>query len=690
MPRKPRKQKRDPFEVQLNDEQRKELTERLCDEIQLAMDARVNLVGDDALIDSWWKKYEQGDRKITKNTPWPGAANLDSWLATEKIDAVCSRVVQTIFVEPIWIVEGWGEDASKVPYVEQFHQWKAEEERLQSYLSKVVKNSLIETIGVLEVAEKPSLRRIQERVQALIATNPETGRVIGDEKTGEPMVQTDERGMPVAAPFGTPPELIKEVTTERVVRARSGPQYRVLRLKDFVILPGHASDKADVWGFAKRFWKRVPDLEQAEKLGIYSNVKDLSNDDERSAQNNESNRMVQEGTIQVAPQKGPTAEKELFEMLFLDDLDGDGVPEWYVATLSLEKRVMLRLQVDDVGQARYLLFTPFPRTDSIYGYSLIGHKLETIIDEHTATRNMIADRSNLVLNAPIKRRVGSLWNPQAHPWGPLQVIDLHDLDDVQPVQIPDVPASMIRREMGVIDAAQRVSGLADANSGVNPGVERTLGENKMVSGSSLIRIEEIVKHLQESLEDLFQLRHEIWKRTIREHRDQLPMIQAALESRGAVLPNTLVQAEFLEGTFRGKPRGSVESADLNAQRADFNQLMTALTQMAQAVPAFGMMLGNPQVARAVLQQAMRIYKWENRSALEAGFQAAAEQIAQQQQMQQQMQQQEMQGAQEQRLMASIQQQAGGQPPAGKKSRQPSGAQAPQVNKPGRQPKGQEQ
>lgn len=687
MPRKPRKQKRDPFEVVLTDDQRKELTERLCDEIQLAMDARVNLVGDDQLIDSWWRKYEQGDRKISKNTPWPGAANLDSWLATEKIDAVASRVVQTIFVEPIWIVEGWGQDAEKVPYVEQFHQWKAEEERLQSYLSKVVKNSLIETVGVLEVAEKPSLRRVQERVRALVMTN-DKGAVIGDSKTGEPMIQTDERGMPIPAPFDAPPEATHDVTTERTVRTRSGPQYRVLRLKDFVILPGHVSDKADVWGFAKRFWKRVPDLESAEKLGIYTNVAALSNDDERTSIDNESNRMVVDGSINVAPQKGPTAEKELYELLFLDDLDGDGIPEWYVATLSLQKRVMLRLQVDDVGQARYLLFTPFPRTDSIYGYSLIGHKLETIIDEHTATRNMIADRSNLVLNAPIKRRVGSLWNPQANPWGPLAVIDLHDMDDVQPVQIPDVPASAIRREMAVIDAAQRVSGLSDLNTGVNPNVDRTLGENKMVGGASLIRIEEIVKHLQESLEDLFQLRHDIWKRTLREQKDQLPMIQAALESRGSVLPNSLVDPNFLEGTFRGKPRGSVESADLNAQRADFNQLMTALTQMAQAVPAFGMMLGNPQVARAVLQQAMRIYKWENRSALEAGFMEAAQQIAQQQQMQQQMQQQQMQAQRDAPLMDAIRAQGSGGPAP--KKREPSGANAPQVNRPGKQPKGQEQ
>lgn len=664
--------KRDPFEVDLKPDQLKELTEYLCDEIQLAIDARVNLVGDDGLIDQWWRKYEQGDRKITKNTPWPGAANLDSWLATEKVDAVRSRIISTIFVEPVWIVEGWGPDAAKVPYVEQFHQWKAEEERLQSYLSKVVHNSLIETVGVLEVAEKPTPRKIQERVRAMIQTSPE-GKPITD-LAGVPQVMLDDKNMPVPAPPDAPPEMTKEVIVQRVTKVRSGPQYRVLRLKDFVILPGHAADKSDLWGFAKRFWKRVPELEAMEKLGVYSNIEELNKDDERTGIDRESNRSVSDGTINVAPQKGPTAEKELYELMFLDDLDGDGVQEWYVATLSLQKRVMLRLQLDDVGQARYLLFTPFPRTDSIYGYSLIGHKLETIVDEHTAIRNMNTDRSNLATMAPIKRRVGSLWNPEAEPWAPNAIIDVHDMNDIEPVVIPDVPNSALRRELGVIDASQRVSGLSDLNTGVNPAVERTLGENKMVGGSSLIRIEEIIKHLQESLEELFMLRHDIWKRTLKERADQLPMVQAALEGRGMVLPDGLVNPQFLEGTFRGKPRGSVESADLNAQRADFNQLMTALTQMAQAVPAFGMMLGNPQVARAVLQQAMRIYRWENRAALEQGFAEAAQQM---QMMQQQAQAQGV-GA------------PGEGSPRPSSPPQPSGERAPQVNKPGRQPKGQEQ
>src|SRR5688572_21811371 len=119
-----RSKKRDAFEVSLTPVQEKELAARLSEEIQEALDARISIVGDDQLVDGWHKLYEGGDRKITKNTPWPGAANLTSWIGTEKVDAVRSRVVQTIFSDPIYVVEGWGDDAEKVPFVEQFHQWK--------------------------------------------------------------------------------------------------------------------------------------------------------------------------------------------------------------------------------------------------------------------------------------------------------------------------------------------------------------------------------------------------------------------------------------------------------------------------------------------------------------------------------------------------------------------------------------
>ena len=49
--------------------------------------------------------------------------------------------------------------------------------------------------------------------------------------------------------------------------------------------------------------------------------------------------------------------------------DDDGVEEWYVVTVSVAHRVILRVQHDDLGAPRHLLLTPFPHPTSVYGYS---------------------------------------------------------------------------------------------------------------------------------------------------------------------------------------------------------------------------------------------------------------------------------------------------------------------------------
>ena len=59
---------------------------------------------------------------------------------------------------------------------------------------------------------------------------------------------------------------------------------------------------------------------------------------------------------------------------------------------------------------RYFKFVPFPKPGSTEGYSLIGHKLLTVIEEDTAVRNMRADTAALAISAPIMTTPGARWD----------------------------------------------------------------------------------------------------------------------------------------------------------------------------------------------------------------------------------------------------------------------------------------
>jgi hypothetical protein len=609
-----RKRAETPYDVTLNADQKRDLVGWLCDAVQQSEDSRTASLAD---VEYWHKLYRQDLTRVGKQQPWADAADLTSYIGTEKVDAMRSRIMRTIFVEPIWTVEGWGASAEKAPIVEEFHQWQAEQEGLQRYLTRVIHLSLIEPRGVLEVYEDTVERRVRKQMRVGVQLNPISGLPLMGED-GEPvLVQgTDGQYVEVMDDLAASAEVIVD-STERV---RRGPAYRVIPYRDFLVLPGHAADKADVWGYAKRIVRRVSDLKDRARAGIYDmqDVEALGTDGDQSP----TTELTGVG-MEKAPETDPdTAEKELWEVLFLRDLDNKG-QRWYVATISVTQRVMLRVQHDDIGAGRYLVFTPFPRPDrACDGYSLIGHKLITTIEEHSAWRNMLADRAAMVVQAPVKRLEGALWDPEEQPWGPRAVIDVRQMEEVQPVVMPDLSQPAIEREASIMQASERIAGLNDVALGVAPQESRTLGEVNMVAEQSFIRIEEVVKNLQETLEELGQVRHVIWQRALASMPDGLPVPQGmlvGLEQRGISvdgMADSKIMARALDGNFRFKPRGSVETADVNRQRTDFVQFLQMLPQLIATWPALGQLVGqSPQAARSVLEQALRLFRFPDRQAI---------------------------------------------------------------------------
>ncbi|MCU0278771.1 MAG: hypothetical protein MUE31_07760, partial [Candidatus Nanopelagicales bacterium] len=414
----------DPFDVALAADKKLDLTRWLCEAVDDAKSTRSATEQD---VEYWHRLYRQDLTRTGKNAPWSDAADLTSYIPCEKVDALRSRIMKTVFVEPIYTVEGYGGEATKyAPVVEAFHQWQAELEGLQSYLSKAIHLSLIEPRGVLEVYEDTAERRIRTQKKVAIQMDPFTAQPALDE-AGEPVLVQGEDGRYVEA---TDLEPSAEVVVDGLERVRKGPAYRIIPYRDFVVLPEHATDKAEVWGYGKRFTRRLRELQMRAEQGVYDKaaVEALGSMEDVTDQID-----LAGAAMPHAPNHDrDTAQKELWEVLFLRDLDGKG-ERWYVATLSVSQRQLLRLQYDDIGQPRYCIFTPFPRPDrACEGYSFIGHKLITVAEEHTAWRNMLADRAALVVQAPIKRLEGALWDPHEQPWGPKAILDVRNMQEIEP------------------------------------------------------------------------------------------------------------------------------------------------------------------------------------------------------------------------------------------------------------------
>ena len=400
------------------------------------------------------------------------------------------------------------------------------------------------------------------------------------------------------------------------MRASSGPSYRVHSLKNFFVLPGHAAEKADIWGYAKRFFRRLPELQCRERDGFYKNVEALGTQGDRK----ESPSETQRGQS-VPATRDETAEMEIWEITLLADLDEDDYEEWYVVTFSLVHGVVLRVQYQDYDTPQYIMFRPFPRPDSVYGYSFADDKLGTLYDEHEAVRNMYADRSRLATNAPFLQVAGSGWNPALRPFGPKQVIPVRDLNELKQLEIKDVPNSVTAWQGAVLAAAERLSGMNDLTAGVQAQQDRTLGENQIATQQSWIRINEAVRYIDEGLEELFDIVHTIWQNKLDAEPEQLPGdVLRSMEGLAVDIPNGMITGEMLRGTFRGKPHNSVEASDFGKMRQDFVQLLQALVQLGQVAPAIAMHLNNPVVIKSIMAQLARVYRWPDPFNLVESFQ----------------------------------------------------------------------
>jgi hypothetical protein len=580
---------------------------QLAQELDNALSTRS---GVDADIRYAWKLYQQEPTRFTP--PWPNAADLTSPYAREFVDALQARLMQTIFVDPVWTVEGWGDAAKRAPFVEEFHQRTMEEERLQGYLDEVIQRALVERVGTLEVSESVEWQRVNKTINAQWKTDETNAPIMGPDN--QPVIVRDELGNPVEAEQG---QVSAQIATDVWEPVRVGPAYDVIPYLDFLLLPGHARNRTQVWGYAKRFYRRVPELVTRVRQGIYNKdaVESLGTENEKATTQHD----VPNERRVIADQRGPTAQKELWEIQFLANLDGKG-ERWYRATLHREKRILLRLKTDD-RTTRYLRFVPFPKAGSMDGYSLVTDVMRTVLEEDTAVRNMRADKAALAIAAPILKNQTALWDEYEQPFGPRSVITVRDPNELRQMQVSDVPASINIWKNDIRADADRLVGQNDTSLGVDSGENNTLGEERLRASYVEIRVELLTKRMKEPMEELWQVRQAIWVRTLQNQQaGALPIIRKALCGMAAngievgSIDDGRITAEMLDGPFWGKPRGSVETADPGRQRMEWIAFLNTVPALMKWNPMIAAAMQTPQAAMAILEETLRVFRSQDKQA----------------------------------------------------------------------------
>ncbi len=219
---------------------------------------------------------------------------------------------------------------------------------------------------------------------------------------------------------------------------------------------------------------------------------------------------------------------------------------------------------------------------------------------------------------------------------PVVVLDVRDMNELMPMEVEDVPNGIIEQERAIQAAAERVGGLADTAIGVQSTEKRTLGENQLAASGSAIRVKEPIEYLSTAVESVMRLRHAIWVRALKADprgMEAPQSIASRLEVGGTPLIDGRFTGDAISGDFQFTLHGSVQSADPQAMRADFNESLKTLQGLGGLSPAFQMMLQSPDVVKTIAQQWARVYRVPNADAFLKALQQAQAQMQQQAEMQ---------------------------------------------------------
>jgi hypothetical protein len=122
------------------------------------------------------------------------------------------------------------------------------------------------------------------------------------------------------------------------------------------------------------------------------------------------------------------------------------------------------------------------------------------------------------------------------------------------------------------------------------------------------------------MEELAQIRHIIWKRALAQQGGmEMPAsVMAGMEARGQdvqSLQDGRVTPDMLDGKYKFKPRGSVETADNGRLRADFVQMVQMLPALLQTNPMIAAAWQTPAAAKALNEQIVKLFRFPDRQAI---------------------------------------------------------------------------
>lgn len=459
-------------------------------------------------LKDWTDLYEM--RTQPTDWPWVGASNVFIPVIPAQLDTAVAYIVGKTFVPRFYIVSGNTADAAaKAHDVERYYNAELVRQRGQTTWYD-------QYITWLHLA----FRDGTAVMEALWRKSKTKRRVV----TFEP---AQNEGVPVvdAVNGEATPRMERKIQEVEVIDYDDVELQPVL-LRDFLLIPSEATSIEQAVGVARAVWlyedqlnamvnEGIFDKKETERALAYDPVgnSEIASDRQGSYDKTAGDQIVP-GLAQGAQtskffgNRGPLKVWRIHTRQY--DMDGDGVPEENIFWLhEISQRLLGWMPYEYIVPGRpFFAFSPYPRPDRFYGYSLC-ERLAPIQAEVNGMWNGRNNLFDLMLQPPLMYLVGDELDDQDEHWGPGTKWPVSQKGSIEFMTMPNVPIEHFQNEATLNTYVDKLTGISAPLMGVQSSGRRTATEMKQQAASATTRNDLIAMRLRIVCRAIFDFIHHL-------------------------------------------------------------------------------------------------------------------------------------------------------------------------------------
>jgi hypothetical protein len=490
----------------LDDAQWTNLANDIWQAVNTSYTARVG--GLEANLKAWNALYENEVRK--KDMPWEGCSNVSVPLVAAKLEALKDQVSALAFPPEFYIVTGLTDEAGQQAHTVQSYynnEFRRQRGRTTWFAEHInwLHLALRDGTAVMEVLWKKKVRQATFGIAAPVLVE----------------------GIPQFNDDGDIQTEVQDVPQEVV--DYDDVSLRPVLLKDFMLIPDEAINIEDAAAVARAEWLYESDLKAMVAEGLLQDdwveralayVPQGNSDvvsDKQGYYDKTAGGQVNPGQGQgpmvseFFKNRGPIKVWRVHSRQF--DMDGDGWVEdnvFWVHDLSMFMLGWVPEQYLTPIRP-FVAFSPFPRPDRFYGYSL-PERQAPLVGQINANKNQRNDAIDMKIGAPLLiNRTEEIWD-KGLTWGINQSWPVTNVDTAaKRMDIGDVPLASYQEEAADANYLDQITGLNQPMTGGMSSGRRSASEVKIASSSAGIRANAIAMLLRLASRTVLELTNSLKK-----------------------------------------------------------------------------------------------------------------------------------------------------------------------------------